>query len=542
MTTLVTVKGPDVGQRFVLDEAGTVIGRQPDAAIYLESLAVSRHHARVLHDQGGWFVEDMGSSNGTYVNGQRIAGRAPLTERDVLQVGPYVLHLQVERPADPHEPEPIIRSQISVLTTNQTLFSQNPAYKLQVVLEIAQHLGRTLDLDALLGRLLDQLLRLFPQADRGVVILCDGERLNVRAHRSRRPGEDSEFPFSRSLVHRALDQGLGLLSEDVPADPRLQLTATFASLNLRSFLCVPLVSVDTRRLGVIQLDCFRQGSSFREEDLEVLTAIGLQVAVVLDNAALHAERLREERLRQEVEMARDIQHSFLPSDMDFAGNDPELFARMHPAREMSGDLYDFFRLPDGRLAFFIGDVSGKGMPAALFMVAVRTLIRHLAPSSSGPADLLRRLHVALAADNPTMLYVTLLHGIYDHTDGSMLLARGGHPAPLLRRADGTVETIPLQPGALVGCSPVTLNISDTRLALHPGETLIGYTDGFTEAFSPDRTMFGVERLAEVLGGTRTTLPLATAAAEASAAVRRFTGGGDQQDDQTLLLLRRPARA
>jgi serine phosphatase RsbU (regulator of sigma subunit) len=540
MTTLVTVKGPNAGQRFTLDEAGTVIGRQPDAAIYLESLAVSRHHARVLHDQGGWFVEDMGSSNGTYVNGQRIADRAPLTERDVLQVGPYVLHLQVERPADPHEPEPIIRSQISVHTTNQTLFSQNPAYKLQVVLEIAQHLGRTLDLDALLGRLLDQLLRLFHQADRGMVILCDGERLNVRAHRSRRPGEEAEFPFSRSLVRRALDQGLGLLSEDVPGDPHLQLTATFASLNLRSFLCVPLVSVDNRRLGVIQLDCLRHGSSFSEEDLEVLTAIGLQVAVVLDNAALHAERLREERLRQEVEMARDIQQSFLPSDVHFPGNDPELFARMHPAREMSGDLYDFFPLPDGRVAFFIGDVSGKGMPAALFMVAVRTLIRHQAPSSSGPADLLRRLHAALAADNPTMLYVTLLHGIYDRTDGSMLLARGGHPAPLLRRAGGTVETIPLQPGGLVGCSPVTLNVADTRLALQPGETLIGYTDGFTEAFSPDRTMFGVERLAEVLGGTRTNLPLGTAAAEASAAVRRFTGG-DQQDDQTLLLLRRPPR-
>jgi serine phosphatase RsbU (regulator of sigma subunit) len=540
MTSLVTVKGPNVGARFDLVEAGTVIGRQPDAAIYLESLAVSRHHARVLCDQGGWFVEDMGSSNGTYVNGQRVSGRTPLTERDVLQVGPYVLHLELERAAPLPDPEPIIRSQISVQTTNQTLFAQNPAYKLQVVLEITQHLGRSLDLNALLGRLLDQLLRLFPQADRGMAILAENDRLVVRAQRSRLPGETSEFPFSRSLVHRALDQGVGLLSEDVPGDPRLQLTATFASLNLRSFLCVPLVTVDNRRLGVLQLDCLRQGSTFREEDLEVLTAIGLQVAVVLDNAALHAERLREERLRQEVEMARDIQQSFLPSEVRFPGNDPELFARMVPAREMSGDLYDFFPLPDGRLAFFIGDVSGKGMPAALFMVAVRTLIRHLAPSSTGPSELLSRLHQALAADNPTMLYVTLLHGTYDRGDGSVILARGGHPAPLLRRADGTIETVALQPGALVGCSPVTLHVTDTRLMLNPGETLIGYTDGFTEAFSPDRTMFGVERLAEVLGGARSKLPLPTAAAEASAAVRRFSGGGDQQDDQTLLLLRRNA--
>jgi serine phosphatase RsbU (regulator of sigma subunit) len=541
MTSLVTIKGPNIGHRYALDQAGTLIGRQPEAAIYLDSLAVSRQHARVLWDHNGWFVEDLNSSNGTYVNGHRLTARAPLTDRDVLQIGPYVLHLEVERSTPSPDPEHIIRSQISAQTTNQTLFSQNPAYKLQVVLEIAQHLGRTLDIDALLGRLLDQLLRLFPQADRGMAILCDGDRLIVRAQHSRLPGQPAEFPFSRSLVRRALDQGVGILSEDVPADQKLHFTATFASLNLRSFLCVPLVSVDDRRLGVLQLDCLRQGGNFHEEDLEVLTAIGLQVAVVLDNAALHAERLREERLRQEVEMARDIQQSFLPSDMDFPKG-PELYARMHPAREMSGDLYDFFKLPDGRLAFFIGDVSGKGMPAALFMVAVRTLIRHLAPSSLGPSELIRQLHAGLSVHNPTMLYVTLLHGIYDSKDGSVVLSRGGHPAPFLCHADGTIETVKLQPGGLIGCSPVVLKLEDVRLVLQPGDTLIGYTDGLTEAFAPDRTQFGPERLAEVLGGACAKLPLSAAATEATAAVRRFAGSAEQHDDQTLLLLRRPVRA
>ena len=108
-----------------------------------------------------------------------------------------------------------------------------------------------------------------------------------------------------------------------------------------------------------------------------------------------------------IALAREIQQSFLPTDFDPLGAaGPELYARQ-PAREVSGDLYDFFPLPDGRLAFFLGDVSGKGMPAALFMIAVRTLIRHLAPSASGPAELLSRLNAALCADNPTNLYVTL---------------------------------------------------------------------------------------------------------------------------------------
>jgi serine phosphatase RsbU (regulator of sigma subunit) len=539
MATLVTVKGPNAGQRYSLNGDGSLVGRQPDAAVYLESLAVSRQHARIGCHEGAWYVEDVGSSNGTYVNGKRVFGRTPLGERDVLQIGPYVLSLQTDRPPPP-ENEPIIRAQVNVLSSNHTLFSQNPAHKLQVVLEIAQHLGRTLETEALLGRLLDQLLRLFPQADRGLVVLCEGDRLMVRAQRSRVPGEGAEFPFSRSLVRKALDQGVGLLSEDVPADTRLVLTATLASLDLRSFLCVPLISSDGRRLGVIQLDCIRQGQIFRAEDLEVLTAVGLQVAVVLDNAALHAERLREERLRQELLMARDIQQSFLPGEFDVLdGRGGELYAGVHPAREMSGDFYDFFPLPDGRLAFFVGDVSGKGMPAALFMVAVRTLIRHLAPASSGPAELLRRLHQALAADNPTMMYVTLVHGVYDPADGSVLLARGGHPPPLLRRPDGQVEPVELKPGSLVGCSPVEIVATETRLDLNPGETVVCYTDGFTEAFAPDRTMFGLERLSEALGGARTDVPLAECAAQTFAAVERFTGQGEQQDDQTLLLLRRP---
>jgi sigma-B regulation protein RsbU (phosphoserine phosphatase) len=543
MTSLVTIKGPIPGQRFALHGDSALIGRQEDAAIYLDSLAVSRQHARIHCHGGEYFIEDIGSSNGTFVNGRRISGPTLLTERDALQIGPYVLTLRADPPSSPSAPplpDQIIRAQISATPSNHTLFSQNPAHKLQVVLEIAQHLGRTLEMEPLLNRLLEHLLRLFPQADRGMVLLCEGERLKVRAQHSRhKSAQQGDYPYSRTIVRRALEEGVGLLSEDVGGDPNLVLSATMISLNLRSFLCVPLLGWEDRRLGVIQLDCLRPGHAFRASDLELLTALAIQVATVLENATLHAERLREERLRQELLLARDIQQSFLPNDFDlFDDGDPELFARVHPAREVSGDLYDFFRLPDGRLAFFLGDVSGKGMPAALFMIAVRTLIRHLAPSAGSPAELLRRLNAALASDNPTALFVTLVHGIYDRRDGSVLLTSGGHPPPLLRRCDGRVEEVPLKPGMLLG-SVSDLQVSDTKVSLQPGETLILYTDGFTEAFTKDRAdMFGLERLAEVLGGPRTELSLEACADEASAAVQRFAGQTELQDDQTLFLLRR----
>jgi sigma-B regulation protein RsbU (phosphoserine phosphatase) len=546
MASLLTIKGPNPGQRFALRGDSLLIGRQEDAAIYLDSLAVSRQHARILCHGGEYFIEDIGSSNGTFVNGRRISAPTPLGERDALQIGPYILHLKADPPPPPSSPplpDQIIRAQVSATTSNHTLFSQNPAYKLQVVLEIAQHLRRTLEMEALLGRLLEHLLRLFPQADRGMVLLREGERLQVRAQHSRHESEaHGDYPYSRTIVRRALEEGVGLLSEDVSGDPNLVLSATMISLNLRSFLCVPLLGWEDRRLGVIQLDCLRAGHVFRAEDLELLTAVAIQVSTALENAELHAERLREERLHQELRLARDIQQSFLPADFEvYKDGDPELFARVHPAREVSGDLYDFFPLPDGRLAFFLGDVSGKGMPAALFMIAVRTLIRHLAPSTSSPAELLRRLNTALVADNPTALFVTLSHGIYDRRDGSMLLSSGGHPPPLLRRRDGSVAAVSLDSGVLLGSSVVDLRVSDTPLSLQPGETLILYTDGFTEAFTPDRKdMFGVERLCAVLGGPRTELSLEACADEASAAVQRFSGQSELQDDQTLLLLRRRA--
>src|SRR5262249_15236630 len=311
-----------------------------------------------------YFVEDLGSSNGTFLNGRPVEGRAPLTENDTLQIGPYVLALRPEPSAPKTEPDQVIRARVAATSSNHTLYLQNPAHKLQVVLEIAQTLAHTLELEPLLGNLLDHLLRLFPQADRGLVLLCEGDRQMLRALRGRRADAGESAPYSRTVVRRALDEGVGLLSQDVSGDPKLVLSQTLVALNLRSFLCVPLIASDGRRLGVIQLDCSTSGLAFRDEDLEVLTAIGLQVSTVLDNVALHSARVEEEKLRQELAVAREIQQGYLPTDFTpLPDTGFELFARVHPAGQVSGDLYDFFRLPDGQLAFFVGDVSGKGMPA-----------------------------------------------------------------------------------------------------------------------------------------------------------------------------------
>lgn len=541
MAVLVTIKGPDPGKQFTLHPYATSMGRQVESAVHLESQAVSRQHARIICEDGNYFIEDLQSSNGTYLNGKLIKQRMPVTEQDTIQIGPYYLGLRESVEPKPLEESFIIREKVSANASSVDLLSQDPAYQLQVVLEISQHLARTLDPVALFGKLVDHLMRLFPQADRGMVLLGEEDRLTVKGMRCRNDDETSSgCPYSRTIVRTALDEGIGILSEDVGADQRFVASSTLTSLNLRSLLCVPMIAPEGKRLGVLQLDRFQPGGSFTMADLKVLTAIGLQVAVVLENAALHVEVLREERLRQEVGLAREIQEGFLPSifpNPDDAGF--ELFARVLPAREVSGDFYDFFHLEDGRLAFFVGDVSGKGMPAALFMIAVRTLGRHLGVASSSPAETLARLNSALAVDNPSGMFVTLLHGLYEPKTGDMTLTSCGHPLPLLRKPDGRVEGVKMDSGRILGYEEGDLNVKDFHFVLKPGETMIMYTDGCTEAHAPGaQALFGLRNLQEVVGGSRTKLTLQSCADQVKAAVERFTGTTDLQDDLTLMFLRR----
>lgn len=542
MALLVTLQGPEAGRSFSLEDSVAVLGRQFDSTICLSAKAVSRQHAQIHRQGAAYAVEDLDSSNGTFVNGNRLTPRTrvPLTERDTLQIGPYVFALRPAPTLTSVEPNLVIREQLSALTMNQSVYGQDPGQKLQVVLEISQQLAAALDVGSLLDKLLDQLMRLFPQADRGMVLLCEDDRLVVRGQRCRSDPEDAAYPYSRTVVQRVLDEGIGVLSEDVHDDQRFRGSATLTSLDVRSLLCVPLIGQDGRRLGILQLDRFRVGMPFTIEDLQLLTTIGMQVAVVLENTALHAELLRKERFDQELALAREIQQGFLPSDFEsFRDAGCDVYACAYPAREVSGDLYDFVTLPDGRIAFFIGDVSGKGMPAALFMIAVRTLGRHLASTGDNPAATLAKLNAALAADNTSGQFVTLVHGLFEPPAARVVLASGGHPLPLLRRADGQVEELTHRTGRLLGYDSGELHLTDAEIVLAPGELLAFYTDGFVEARAPERkTQFGLESLKNVVRGFDASLPLVECVAQAKDAIDRFTEVKELQDDLTMLLLRR----
>ena len=220
MAILITLQGPEVGRKFPLMGDCTVLGRQYDATICLTGKAISRQHAQIVLRDSQFLLEDLDSSNGTFLNGIRLKPRAPvpISDHDSLQIGSYVFALR-QTPDAPASIEPtmVVRDKVSASSIRQAL-AQDPALKLQVVVEITQILGRTLELDPVLDKLLEQLLRLFPLADRALVILYEGDKLVVRAQKCRGTRDETAIPFSRTIVRRALEEGAGLLSDDVQTD------------------------------------------------------------------------------------------------------------------------------------------------------------------------------------------------------------------------------------------------------------------------------------------------------------------------------------
>lgn len=542
MATMIIRDGPreQAGRRFPLEHLPAVVGRDPDTDIALPSKLVSRRHARVSCHDGQYFIEDLGSRNGVIVNGQRIAGVTPITERDKIRIVDYVLMLEQAAPGPAMvDSEYKIRQQINADTANTDLFHLQSGHRLQVVLQLSRHLSGAVDKATLFGQLLDHMLELFPRADRGVAVLCEQGKFIVEGVRTRDRTAPVNFPISRTIVRKALEEGVGILSEDVHSDERFSGSSTLERVDIRTLMCVPMIGHGGRRLGALQLAGARFEDPFSADDLHLLTTVGMQAAMVLENLAVQEERVQQAQLRKELAMAREIQQSFLPSNFTpLPGGGYELFAIIYPAREVSGDLYDFFPLDDGRLAFFAGDVSGKGMSAALFMVAAHALARHLARDSSSPMDTLAHLNTALARDNQTDMFVTMLHGIFDPRTGETWICSAGHPRPLWQRRDGSVAEVAMPTGRLLGADLGDLELSETQLILAPGDSLVLYTDGITEARSDDGKLFGRDRLCQVIGGIRPGTTLDVAAERIRMAVELYSGSSSLQDDLTLLLLRR----
>jgi len=271
-------------------------------------------------------------------------------------------------------------------------------------------------------------------------------------------------------------------------------------------------------------------------DLQLLSAAGAQLGVALERARLY-ELAQTQRLRleQELEMARAVQTSLLPAILPVIPG-YGLAADWHAAREVAGDFYDVFPLPAGRWGIVIADVSDKGAPAALYMVMARSLMRAQAEHTPGPAAVLMSVHQALRLQCSAEMFVTVFYAVLDPVAHTLTYANAGHNPPLVRRVDGRLELLP-KTGPLLGILDVeAMRLTERSLRLEPGEALVAYTDGLTDAENARREFYGLTRLQAAL-----TNAAATAQATLNhllADLADFTGFAPQSDDMTILVMTR----
>jgi phosphoserine phosphatase RsbU/P len=556
MPHLTIERGPRAGAEHPLD-GPVVLGRTPGPAtqLWLDHASVSRRHASIMRVDDEFVLVDLGSANGTFVNGRRIAGPTRLRDGDTIAVGAVSIRFACPAPAPPapaagvevheddrpdHQRHVVLRVPASedaptiVEPSQAAAMAAAMGRRLEFLNRLGTILGQGFDRAAIVAFVLDSLLELLPQADRAFILLEDPASGRMMPHAARtRGGATGALGVSRTLVDEAVRRREAIVVLDTQTDGAYAEAESIRMLGLRSVMCAPLI-YDNAVCGVLQVDSTRAGSPFGRPDAVLLVGIAGQVALVLAIARLHESELERELLDHDLALARRIQRQFFPAALPVLPG-YRVAAVYEPALAVGGDFYDAFLLGDGRLAILAGDVAGKGVSAALLVARLSSDIRYHAAAVTAPDEILRRANASLESSASEGMFATVCLLVLDPASGRLAVANAGHPAPL--RCDAAGRVTPL---ASPACAPLGLAepgaIEAAGHELPPGASVTLFTDGITEAVNTGQELFGVERLTAVLaphpaGADR----LKDAVVEA---VRRFRGAAPQSDDLTLVVVGR----
>jgi serine phosphatase RsbU (regulator of sigma subunit) len=536
----------EVFRREVRTESA-VLGRSSKADIVLADRFLSRQHARVFLGDGAWLLEDLGSRNTTFLNDRPVAGPTPIRPGDVIRLAES--RVVVEGP-EGEAPGPaeglvggdedrlpggtILRPAAQLLSEQRAATAAGDAAlsgRLRVLNEVHRALAAPITLEGLIDLVLDRAFaHLHPEE--GAVFLRGEDGSLHRAGTRQTPGLKGDPLFSRRLVEEVVEKGVAALVTDASLDERFAAAESIVVSGVRSLVAAPLLDAEGC-IGMIVLSARRRLQPFVEADMEMLAALAAAAALRMRNLALAEETARRRLLDKELDLAADIQTAMLPRTFP---KRPELdvAAALRPARSVGGDLYDVLE-DAGRLWLVVGDVSGKGVGAALLMAVTKTLFRAIAPGSASVAAAVGRVNDELARDNERAMFVTAFAACLDLATGELRYVNAGHNPTYRLEAGGPLAPLggPVDPalGAVEGHS-----YREASLALRPGDALVAYTDGVVEARAADGEEFHALRLESYVGGCR------GASAESLvegllSRLEEFAGDTPQYDDVTVLALR-----
>lgn len=542
----VEVIAPGGSRRFVrIEETPFLIGRSGETArhLQLKDPRISRQCAAIVCDGDRYFLEDRGQRHGLFVNREKIS-RCRLEDGDVISFGVENFYELVFQSASHDTSIPELLSRIENITSSSA--PQGGLHKLNLLLEATTLLHSRLPLEAVLGTMLDHAIAI-TDADRGYLLepqTTGPLRVSLAHGRGGTRLSHSEAAPSQTALQQAIDQQESIITEDLAhAGASLQAAESIIAQRLRAVVVIPLYAMsrasasdsglqDKRGcfLGVVYLDSQRP-AAFSKLDRRILDALGVEAASILDNARLVERERERERMEQQLAIAKDIQQALLPRgfrDFPHVG----ISGVNLPCLTVGGDYFDIFPLSEDRTAFIIADVSGKGLGAALLTTMLQGALSGIRIGIE-PAQVFNHINHFLCEHVEVARYATMFMGILDR-EGHFDFINAGHPSPFLLRSGQIDEPF------TVGSYPVGLmpdaHYATERLKLVPGDTLVLFSDGVTEAMDPEDNLYGTPRFRDVLADLHEA-SLDHVQKTVLASIESFTRGAAQADDITLLLVR-----
>lgn len=522
-----------------------IIGRSSTSDLPLPDRFLSRHHARLFRDGDRYLVEDLDSRNGTLLNGVPVKAPSPVSPGDVIRISGSVLSVHAEEGAafDSYESSHTVFRPVAELLAQEASRAgtagagpelQRYAERLRLVNDVHQALGSALALPELLQLILDRLFDHLRPEQAAIYLKGPDGLLRLVASRSQAGGEP-RLVASQRLAQEVTEKGVAALVLDAQSDARFQSSMSLLAAGIRSLVAAPLLTEGQPALGMVLLTTNAAVRQFREEDMQLLVSLASVAAIRLRNVALLEEAAQRRVLEEELALARRIQETLLPATLP-ALRGFELCARNVPSRHVSGDLYQVHvRRGGAEGMLLLADVAGKGVAASLLAASVEALCAGPLEDGHAPAEVCARVSRLLYQRTPQEKYATAFLAAIDAATGHVDYANAGHNPALVVRAGGEVERLG-PTGVPLGILPgVSYRVASVDLG--PGDSLVLYTDGITEAANEDEEELGLDRLVEVCREHRAGTPAGLADA-IEGRVAEFVGTRPPGDDCTLLIARR----
>lgn len=525
--------------RFELRPGVLTVGRATVCDITLPDNTVSRQHAEIELDGDDLKVHDLASTNGTFVNGEQVTGHAVIRAGGRLRFGQVTLILS-EREVTDFGVFATEGTTPTLTTSVREIRAQTAKTGAENLLTALHEAGQMLSKSLALTEVYDQVLELLPRFIKSSRILILSHEMKdglPEILASRPQGRKSTEPvrMSRTMLHEVLTDGRAFVTADAATDARFNATESIIQAGVLAAMAAPLFDND-RILGAVYVDSRIPGITYSAEDLRLLTLLANMIAVKITNSRLEEAEREAERIKHEVSIAARIQRNLLPRTIPPIQGF-QVFTHQTPCHEVGGDLFDVRALDDGRIWLVLGDISGKGVGAALLMATVMAGLQVLEDECRDPLELVTRLESYLVQHVEPGQYLTLFAGILDPTRSLLHYVNAGHCPPALLATTGSrVLDATGVPVALVPGMPRTAS----ETVLDPGSVLLVFSDGISET-ECDGRQYEEGRMETFFEHVRTQCTQLDAACVGKLLledVESYRGDAPAVDDLTLVVLRR----